>query len=116
MTASKRGPRVYLEDILSAIMRIELYIADGKDAFFGDEKTQDAVIRQVSIIGEAASKLPSSMKTAHPSIPWKQIVGMRNIIIHDSADTDLPTVWNVAARDLPRLKRTIRSIHARRAA
>lgn len=110
MKARKRDPRLYLEDILSGIGRIEVYTVDGKAMFFEDEKTQDAVIRQISIIGEAASKLPASLRAAQPSVPWKKIVGMRNIVIHDYAETDLPTVWLVVERDLPSLGRAIRVI------
>lgn len=108
----KKNTRVYLEDILSAIARIEEYTAEGKKAFFRDAKTQDAVIRQVSIIGEASARLPASWKTRHPVIPWRNIVGMRNIIIHDYSETDLPTVWLVAKRDLPALKKVIAAILA----
>jgi len=110
MTKSMKDPRVYLEDILSAIARIAEYTAEGKQAFFKDQKTQDAVIRQISIIGEAAAKLPASVKTKHARIPWRRIIGMRNIVIHDYSQTDLPTVWVVAEHDLPALKRTVESM------
>jgi uncharacterized protein with HEPN domain len=116
MKASQRDPRVYLEDILSAIARIERYIADGEVVFFQDEKTQDAVIRQISIIGEAAAKLPLNVRRTHTDIPWKQIIGMRNIMIHDYAETKLSTVWTVAVRDLSPLKRAISLLLEKRAA
>jgi uncharacterized protein with HEPN domain len=104
MKTSQRDPRVYLEDILSAIARIERYIAEDEVMFFKDEKTQDAVIRQISIIGEAVARLPLNVRKNHTDIPWKHIIGMRNIMIHDYAETDLSTVWSVAVRDLPPLK------------
>ncbi len=116
MTKAKRDPRVYLTDILSAINRIQEYTADGKDAFFEDEKTQDAVIRQLSIIGEAAAKLPPAIRAADNDIPWKEIIGMRNIIIHDYAETDISTVWVVVERDLPHLQMAVNALLEREAA
>ena len=110
MNSKKRNPRVYLEDILSAIAKIGEYTTEGKDAFFADGKTQDAVIRQISIIGEAAAKLPASLKEKHPKIPWRKTIGMRNIIIHDYSETDIPTVWIVVERDLSALKQTVETI------
>ena len=110
MNGKRRNPRVYLEDILSAIAKIGEYTKEGKDAFFADEKTQDAVIRQISIIGEAAAKLPATVKTKHPEIPWRKTIGMRNIVIHDYSETDMPTVWIVVERDLPVLKKEVKAM------
>ena len=110
MSRAKKHDRVYLEDILSAMERIELYTADGKGLFFRDGKTQDAVIRQISVIGEASAKLPVNVKAARPEIPWREIIGMRNLLIHDYAQTDLPTVWIVVERDLPALRRAVESL------
>lgn len=107
MSRKKRNHRVYLEDILSAIMKIEKYTEANKDLFFAEEKTQDAVIYQISIIGEAAARLPVIMKSKHPEIPWRKIIGMRNIVIHDYSEADIPTIWIVVERDLPVLKKTI---------
>ncbi len=110
MNSKKRNPRVYLQDILSAIAKIEKYTKEGKQMFFDDEKTQDAVIRQISIIGEASAKLPSGLRAKHPQIPWKKTIGMRNIVIHDYSETDVPTVWVVTERDLPILKKTVQQM------
>ncbi len=107
MKDDKAKQRLYLHDILSAIGRIEAYAADGETTFFRDWKTQDAIIRQISIIGEAAGRLPVTMKTKHSDVPWKDIVGMRNIVIHNYVDTDLPTVWETVEQDLPRLKTSV---------
>ena len=107
MKNTKKNPRVYLEDILSAIAKIKDYTKEGKEMFFEDEKTQDAVIRQISIIGEAAAKLPSNLKVQYPEIPWKKTIAMRNIIIHDYSQTDMPTIWIVVERDLQVLQKTV---------
>ncbi|MDO8649211.1 MAG: DUF86 domain-containing protein [Candidatus Peregrinibacteria bacterium] len=107
MRSSKRDPRVYLEDILSAIARLEKYAVDGRDAFFTNFLVQDAIIRQVSILGEASGKLPKKLIEHYPEIPWKDIISMRNIIIHDYSEIDLPTVWDSVEQDLPQLKKAI---------
>ncbi len=107
MNSKKRNHRVYLQDILSAIAKIAEYTTEGKDFFLVDDKTQDAVIRQISVIGEAVAKLPANLKANHPEIPWRKTIGMRNVVIHDYSETDIPTVWVVAERDLPILKQTV---------
>ena len=110
MKKSARSSRLYLEDMLSAIERIREYSAKGKEDFFISPLVQDAVIRQLSIIGEAAAKVPKNLQERYPKIPWRNMVGMRNIIIHDYTDTDIPTVWMVVERDLPALEKMIRNI------
>src|SRR3989338_10489359 len=101
MNAKKRDPRIYLEDILAAIALIGEMITSGKDKFFGDIIIQNAVIRQIIVVGEAASKLPKTIREMHPEVPWKEIIGMRNVVIHDYSKIDIPTIWVVAERDLP---------------
>src|ERR1700741_4775166 len=101
-----RNYRMYLEDIRDAICRVEQYTMSGKQAFFADTKTQDAVIRQVSIIGEAASRIPSAWKSGAREVPWKKVVSMRNILVHDYANTSIERVWSTVRDDLPPLLRT----------
>jgi uncharacterized protein with HEPN domain len=110
MKMSKRDPRVYVEDIRDSIIRITEYTKGGSRMFFKDGKTQDAVIRQLSIIGEAASKLPAALKSKYPIIPWKNIIGLRNIIVHDYSDVNLETIWDVVENNLPDLKKAIMTI------
>ncbi|OGJ55762.1 hypothetical protein A3D88_02195 [Candidatus Peribacteria bacterium RIFCSPHIGHO2_02_FULL_52_16] len=107
MKAAKKDYGVYLHDIVSAIGKIRAYTKESRDLFFKDEKTQDAVIRQFSIVGEAAAKLPSSMKGQYAEIPWKQIIGMRNIIVHDYSEIDLTTIWDTIEKGLPVLEKTV---------
>ena len=99
---SKRDAGVLLEDIRDALRKVSSYI-DGMDlaAFMADEKTVDAVIRNIGVIGEAAKQLPEDFKAAHPEIPWHQVAGMRNRLIHDYAGVDLEIVWQVASAALP---------------
>lgn len=116
MTRFKRDARVYLQDILSAVRRVEEYAANGPDCFFADGLLQDGVIRQLSIVGEAAAKLSTALKAQHPEIPWKKIIGMRNIIIHDYSEINLQRVWDTVERDLPALKKTVEAMLKRQAA
>src|SRR5947209_3702143 len=102
-----KDPLVYLLHIHDALDSIERYTVGGKRQFLADERTQDAVIYNLAIIGEAVKKLPLALRTAHPSIPWKSIAGMRDIVIHDYDSTDIPVIWNAVRRDLPRLRKTI---------
>lgn len=116
MMISKRDHRTYLQDILSAIERIQEYTAGGRDEFFGMVLIQDAVIRQLSIIGEATAKLPAALKATQPDIPWKHIVGMRNIIVHDYSDTDLPVIWDSVVQGLPPLQKAVETMLRKKAA
>jgi uncharacterized protein with HEPN domain len=79
----------------------------GETVFFPDRKTQDAVVRNLEITGEAAKRLSQPLKEAHPDVSWKSIAGMRDKLIHDYFGIDLQLVWDVVERDLPLLNRKI---------
>ena len=98
--------KVYLEDILESIQKIKEYTAGVDFAEFDDNtQHQDAVIRRLEIIGEAVKGLPSELKAKYPDIPWKQIAGMRDILIHEYAGVSLKRVWKVVTDDLGPLKK-----------
>jgi uncharacterized protein with HEPN domain len=107
MSKQKKDLRVYLDDILNAITHIDEYTTEGKQVFFKDDKTQDAVIRQISIIGEAASRLPNATRNQYKEIPWKEVISMRNILIHEYSATSIQRVWDTVKKDLPILRKTI---------
>jgi uncharacterized protein with HEPN domain len=107
-----RDPNVYLEDILAGIARIEVYTKGGRARFLASEMMQDAVIRQLSVIGEAAAKLPGALRTRHPLIPWKEMVGMRNILIHDYSAVNIRRIWETVRNDLPGLREAVREMLA----
>jgi uncharacterized protein with HEPN domain len=95
---------VYLGHIADACTRIFEYVA-GMDpqAFGADRRTQDAVVRQLEIIGEASRNLSEPFQADHPEIPWRAIVGMRNRIVHEYMAIDLDVVWDAVSIDLPPL-------------
>lgn len=74
-----------------------------EEAFLEDTQRQDSVIRRIEIIGEAARRISTETMAALPAIPWRSMVGMRNLLIHDYDDVDLQIVWQTAQHDLPRL-------------
>ena len=105
-----RNDREYLLDILEAIGRVERYAARGRDAFDREELVQTWIVHHLQIIGEAARKLSSEFRAAHPEIPWAEIVAMRNVLVHDYFGIDEEEVWSAVQRDLPELKRKIEAI------
>lgn len=103
-----------LEDIVEAIDKIERYIAGlDADAFVADERTRDAVIWNIAVIGEAARMLPPELENRYPDVPWARMRGMRNIVVHEYFGIDEGIIWETAARNLPPLARRLREILAR---
>lgn len=106
-----RGSDLYLEDILESIGRIESYIGDrSRSEFENDFLIQDAVIRNLLVIGEAVKKLPTEVRESAPSIQWRKIAGLRDILVHEYAGIDLGIVWDVVQRKLPELRNEIRAM------
>jgi uncharacterized protein with HEPN domain len=98
-------------DIVLACRRIARFIGDSDDAsFLDDERTQWAVVSQFTLIGEAAKRLPEEFRDQHASIPWPQIMGMRNRVVHGYDKIDWPLVWITAKRDIPPLLRSLESL------
>jgi uncharacterized protein with HEPN domain len=108
---SPRDQNLFLEEILEAIELIQDYLGEiPKESFQSDQKTIDAVTRRLEIIGEAASQIDSEIRDKYPLIPWRQIIGMRNIVIHRYFDTDPDIVWVVAHEQLDEIAKVIREI------
>ncbi len=107
----KKNVKIFLEHILEAINLIEGYVKDKeKSDFLKSIQLQDSVIRRIEIIGEAIKNIPSEFKGIHEDIPWKAIIGMRDILIHQYFGVDLELTWEVIKVDLPKLKKSIISI------
>lgn len=111
MKEQNKDNLVYIDDILEAINKIKNY-ARGveKEDFPLNGMLVDAVIRNLEIIGEAASKLTASFRAEHRDVEWRKIIGMRNRIIHSYDTVDHEIVWNVVEHDLPRLKKSIEKL------
>ena len=103
-----KDPALLLEHILESIKLIEDYIGSKThDEFLSSTRLQDMVIRRLEIIGEAVKNIPPSIKEAHLEIPWKEIAGMRDILIHAYFGVDLDMVWEVVKNELPDLETKI---------
>jgi len=103
--------KAYLRHILDSVMLIENYTRNlSFEEFEKDRKTIDAVIRNFEIIGEASSKLPKEFREKYPEIPWKSIIGLRNVLIHDYFGVDVVAVWENIRQKLPELEQQIKSI------
>jgi len=108
---SKRRPDVYLQDILESIGHIQRFLEGvSEDEFYKKVEKQDAVLRRLEIIGEAVKHLPEEIREDHPDIPWRQIAGMRDIIIHEYFGITLEMVWVVATEDILDLKAKVEEI------
>ncbi len=102
--------RLFLGHIVAAIDDIAAFTTEGREVFLRDRKTQSAVIRQLEIVGEAVKRLSAELTTAHPDVPWRQIAGARDRLIHGYFTVDLDAVWAMVERDLPVLGSRIRHI------
>lgn len=103
-----REPAVFLRHIQLCLDRIRTYTEAGRASFLADPKTQDAVIRNLEIIGQAVKDLGvEELSRRFPDIPWFQVAGLRNVLAHQYLGVDLRLLWNVVANDLPALRRAI---------
>ena len=104
----KPDDRGRLQDILDAIKRIQSYQRGSDEKKFADDlMRQDAIMRQIEIIGEAARNVSAEFQEQHQEIPWSQMIGMRNKIVHDYTNIDIPEIWKTAKNDIPQLKQMI---------
>ncbi len=105
-----KDPRVYVAHILECIDKIERFTADGRERFFQEAMVQDAVLRNLEVIGEAAKRLDDAYRAAHPEVPWRALAGLRDVLIHQYEGVDLEKVWAIVEQELPSLRGTLAAI------
>jgi len=107
----KRDNRILLADILDSIEKIEQYSIDIEEHEFRENsEKQDAVIRRIEIIGEAVKHLSTDLTDKYSHIPWRQIAGMRDILIHNYFGVSTGLVWRVVKQEIPTLKQQLREV------
>ena len=106
-----RDYKLFLEDILDSIKKIKKYVTNlSLEDFTNDEKTVDAVIRNFEIIGEASKNIPDEIQKKYNDIPWREMNGMQNILIHDYFGVDYNVIYKTVKEFLPDLKKKIQEI------
>lgn len=107
----KKEPVIFIEHILDSIERIESYTKNlTKEKLTKNVKIQDAIIRRIEVIGEAAKNLPSYFRNKYPAVEWSDIIRTRDKITHHYFGVDLNIVWDIVKKDLPDLKKKVKSI------
>lgn len=97
---------IYIDHLLDCILRIDEYV-ESKEQFYSSRLVQDAVVRNLQAMSESSQRLAEDTKQLYPDIPWKQISGFRNILVHDYLGVDLDVIWSVVAQELPKLHQAL---------
>jgi uncharacterized protein with HEPN domain len=101
---------LYLRHILHAIERINEYVEVGYEEFMSQSSWQDAVIRQLEIVGEATKHISKELRELHGGVPWRRIAGLRDVLIHDYMGIDIDAVWQITQKEIPELESYIKDI------
>jgi len=107
----KKDIAVYIEDILESIQKIEEYTDSLTKEKFNDMiSVQDAVLMRLAVIGESANKIPLDLRRKHKEIPWRKIIDLRNVIVHDYSSINIERIWKNIKEDLPKFKEQIEKL------
>jgi len=105
-----KDDKLYLIHMSECIERIQSYTKDGYEAFMRSRLSQDAVVRNFEVMGEAAKQVSETLKNRYTAIPWKRVAGLRDILIHNYIAVDYDEVWKIVEQDLPVLRETVKQI------
>jgi uncharacterized protein with HEPN domain len=106
-----RSEELYLRDIVEAAEQIANFVAEaGRTGFEGSEMVRSAIVQKLAVIGEAASRLSSGIKSRHPEVPWMRIVAFRNILVHAYFGLDNDVVWRAATKESPVLRTQVANV------
>lgn len=105
-----KSDKTYLIHILECIENIENYTKEGKGKFIESTLIQDAVIRNLEIVGEASKKISIDTKNIYSELSWREMAGLRDVLIHDYFGVDIKIVWNVVEKELPKVKKGVEEI------
>ena len=98
---------VYLRDMLECIDDVLDFTASGREKFLADKMRRAAVARSLEVLGEAAKRVSQAARDAHPAVPWKDVAGLRDKLIHDYGQVDFPRLWGIIEGHLPRLRQEL---------
>ena len=105
-----KDAKVHIDHICDCIDWILQYVAEGNPVFLADRKTQSAVMRELQTLAESTQRLPSALKQRHAEIPWEDIGGFRNILVHGYLGVKLERVWEIVERDIPPLRAAVEAM------
>lgn len=106
-----RDWKLRIEDILECIAKIQRYTEGiSFEVFAADDMRADAVVRNITIIGEATRNIPTELQERYPQVPWEEMRGIRNVVVHEYFGISLPIVWRTVKQDLPLLATSLRDI------
>lgn len=107
-----KDDRLYLAHIWDCLQRIDEYAGGGRDAFLASTMIQDAVIRNLQTLAASTQRLSPALQAAHPEVPWRQLSGFRNVVVHDYLGVDLETIWTVVEQHVPQLRKAVGAMTA----
>lgn len=110
--AGKKDNAVYIEHMLDSILRIDEYV-ESKELFYDSHLVQDAVVRNLQVMAESSQRLSEEIKNKYSDVPWDDISGFRNVLVHDYLGIDLDVIWSVVEQELPRLKKVLTKINSK---
>lgn len=99
-----KDPKIYVEHMLGCIAAIDDYTQGDKSHFYQSRMAQDAVVRNLQVLAESSQRLPNDWKEAQSHIPWRDISGFRNILVHDYLGLDVDLIWSVIEQDIDSLR------------